>query len=91
MLFGLRQARRLLKPRRQDDPLVKVAGAPTREQAEFCVQTLRKQGIPAQWRRGRAGMEVWVPASQEGQARHLLGLSGRSFTRVPRPRHPARD
>ncbi len=63
-----------------------VAGAPTREEAERCLRTLRRQGIPARLKQGRTGYEVWVPADLETQARLLLGLSGRSCIRVPRPR-----
>ncbi len=70
---------------RRGDELV-VAGAPTRAEAERCLQTLRRQGIPARLRQGKAGFEVWVPVEMESRARLLLGLSGRSCIRVPRPR-----
>ncbi|HXG41352.1 MAG TPA: hypothetical protein VNL95_01345 [Dehalococcoidia bacterium] len=66
--------------------LLVVAGAPTRQEAERCQETLRRQGIPAQMRRGRSGFEIWVPAETEAEARLLLGLSGRSCIRVARPK-----
>lgn len=68
-----------------------VAGPPTRAEAEQCLRTLRRQGIPAHVRQGKVGFEVWVPAEMETKARLLLGLSGRSCIRVPRPRTVGSD
>jgi hypothetical protein len=72
--------------RRWSEEELVVAGTPTRQEGEQCLQALRRQGIPAHLRQGRSGFEVWVPASQEARARLLLGLSGRSCIRVPRRR-----
>ncbi len=84
-LFPMGPPRWPLGRARDSKGLLVVAGAPTREEAERCQETLRRQGIPAQLRRGRSGFEVWVPAERESEARLLLGLSGRSCIRVPRP------
>ncbi|MFQ6020099.1 MAG: hypothetical protein ACE5KW_05010 [Dehalococcoidia bacterium] len=70
------------------DPQVKVAGAPTRQEADTCLETLLSQGIRAEVRQDLegGGFELWAPASQEPQARLLLGLSGRGVIRLPRQR-----
>ena len=82
--------RKVLKRRqRESDPLVKVAGVPTRRDAEACLEALEAKGIEAQAREDgqRLGaFELWVRASQEPEARLLMGLSGRSVIRLERPR-----
>ena len=71
--------------RQEQDPLVKVAGMPSPEDAETCLEALRSQGIQAEVREDALGaFEVWARRSQEPQARLLLGLSGHSVIRLPR-------
>jgi len=75
---------------REHDPLVKVAGMPTRQDAETCLEALRSRGMYAEMREDSAGagaFELWVHASVEPLARLMLGLSGRSVLRIERPRH----
>ncbi len=70
---------------REPDPLVKVAGMPTRHEADASLETLQGRGIIAELREDAMGaFELWAPASVEPLARLLLGLSGRSVIRVPR-------
>ena len=74
--------------------MVKVAGMPTRHDAETCLETLRGRGIYAELREGESGTgacELWVRASVEPLARLLLGLSGRSVIRVPRRKGESED
>ena len=72
---------------REPDPLVKVAGVTTRQEAERCLETLRGRGIETELREDAMGAyDLWVHASVEALARFLLGLSGRSVIRVPRPK-----
>jgi len=72
---------------REPDPLVKVAGVSTHQEAERCLETLRSRGIEAELRQDALGAyDLWAPASVEALARFLLGLSGRSVIRVPRPK-----
>lgn len=77
----------LPRPRRgEQDPLVKVAGMPSRQRAEACLDTLHHQGIHAEVREDAMGnFEIWAPRSQEPRARLVMGLSGRSVIRVQRP------
>jgi hypothetical protein len=72
------------------DPLVKVAGVPTRQEAETCLEALLSQGIRAQVRGDieSGGFALWAPASREPRARLLLGLSGHSVIRIPRQKAP---
>lgn len=85
MLRRIRSAVR--RGEREPDPLVKVAGMPGLQEAESCLETLQGRGIYAELREGGAGAyELWVNASVEPLARLLLGLSGRSVLRVPRPK-----
>ncbi len=81
-----------LAGRQERDPLVMVAGVPTQQEAKTCLDTLLRQGIRAQVRqdRGTGGFELWAPASQEPQARLLLGLSGHSVIRLPRRKAPGK-
>ena len=75
----------LRQGREEADPLVKVAGMPSRRDAETCLEALRNQGISAELREDQAGaFEVWARRSQEPQARLVMGLSGRSVIRLPR-------
>ena len=82
--------RRVLKRQeREPDPLVKVAGVPTRRDAEACLEALEAKAIEAEMREDgqRLGaFELWVRASQEPQARLVMGLSGRSVIRLARHR-----
>ena len=74
---------------REHDPLVKVAGMPTRPDAEGCLETLRSRGMYAEMREdsvGAGAFELWVHASVEPLARLVLGLSGRSVLRIERPK-----
>ena len=73
------------------DSLVKVAGVPTRREMETCLETLLHRGIEAEGRQNPAtgALEIWTRASQEPQARLLLGLSGHSVIRIPRRRKSA--
>ncbi len=75
------------------DPLVKVAGMPTRRDADTCLEALEAKGIGSVLKEDsqNAGtFEVWVQASQEPEARLLMGLSGHSVIRLERPA-PDRD
>ena len=76
--------------RQEADPLVKVAGVPTKQEGEACLATLLRQGIGAQLRQepDTGGFDLWAPASQEPRARLLLGLSGHSVIRLPRRKPP---
>jgi hypothetical protein len=70
------------------DPLVKVAGVPARRDADTCMEALEAKGISAVLKEDdhRPGAyELWVRASQEPQARLVMGLSGRSVIRLQRP------
>ena len=82
--------RRVLKRHeRESDPLVKVAGVPTRRDAETCLEALEAKAIEAEAREDgqRLGaFELWVRASQEPEARLVMGLSGRSVIRLERHR-----
>ena len=73
------------------DSLVKVAGVPTRQEMETCLEALLHRGIEAE---GQAdpttgGLEIWTRAGQEPQARLRLGLSGHSVIRIPRRKSAA--
>jgi hypothetical protein len=85
----LRRLRGVLRrAEREPDPLVKVAGLPSLEKAETCLEMLRARGIEVDLREDEAGTEaweVWVRSSVEPLARLTLGLSGRSVIRVARP------
>ena len=70
---------------REPDPLVKVAGMPTRHDADTCLEALRSRGMYAEIREDPHGaFELWAHASVEPLARLVLGLSGHSVIRVPR-------
>jgi hypothetical protein len=74
---------------READPLVKVAGMPTRRDAETCLEALEAKGIKADLKEDslhRGAFELWVQASQEPKARLIMGLSGRSVIRLERKR-----
>ena len=74
---------------READPLVKVAGMPTRRDAETGLEALEAKGIKAELREDPhniGAFELWVRASQEPQARLIMGLSGRSVIRLERKR-----
>ena len=69
------------------DPLVKVAGMPTRRDAETCLEVLEAKGIKSVLKEDAhttGAFELWVLASQEPQARLVMGLSGRSVIRLER-------
>jgi hypothetical protein len=71
------------------DPLVKVAGLPSRRDADTGLDALEAKGISAVLKeddRHPGAFELWVPASQEPQARLVMGLSGRSVIRLERQR-----
>jgi len=76
----------------QSDPLVKVAGVPSKQEVDGCLEALLQQGIQAEVRQDTdiSGFELWAPASQEAQARLCLGLSGHSVIRLPRQRPAAK-
>jgi len=72
---------------READPLVKVAGMPTRRDAETGLEALEAKGIKAVLAEDShhlGAFELWVRASQEPQARLIMGLSGRSVIRLAR-------
>jgi hypothetical protein len=74
---------------READPLVKVAGMPTRHDAETGLEALEAKGIKAVLTEdihNIGAFELWVRASQEPQARLIMGLSGRSVIRLQRKR-----
>ena len=74
---------------READPLVKVAGMPTRRNAETGLEALEAKGIKAEIAEDPhniGAFELWVRASQEPQARLIMGLSGRSVIRLERKR-----
>jgi hypothetical protein len=74
---------------READPLVKVAGMPTRRDAETGLEALEAKGIKAVLAEDShhlGAFELWVRASQEPQARLIMGLSGRSVIRLERKR-----
>ncbi len=69
--------------------MVKVAGMPTRRDAEPCLEALEAKGIKAELTddsHNPGAFELWVRASQEPQARLIMGLSGRSVIRLERKR-----
>ena len=67
-----------------------VAGIATQHEMDTCLETLIRRGIKAEGRStGRGTLEIWAPASQETEARLLLGLSGRSVLRLRRQRQRA--
>jgi hypothetical protein len=75
--------------KREADPLVKVAGMPTRRDAETGLEALEAKGIKAELTPDShhvGAIELWVRASQEPQARLIMGLSGRSVIRLERKR-----
>jgi hypothetical protein len=62
---------------------------PSRRDAEACLEALESKAIEAEMREDgqRLGaFELWVRASQEPQARLVMGLSGRSVIRLERHR-----
>lgn len=64
---------------------MKVAGLADRRDAETCLGALEAKGIPAELRDDHTGAcELWVRASDEPQARLIMGLSGRSVIRLSR-------
>lgn len=74
---------------RETDPVVKVAGMPTRRDAETGQEALEAKGIKAELTEDPhniGAFELWVRASQEPQARLIMGLSGRSVIRLTRKR-----
>jgi hypothetical protein len=86
-MFG-KLSKVLGRQERVPDPLVKVAGLPARRDAETCLEALEAKGISAVLKEedDRPGAyELWVRASQEPQARLVMGLSGRSVIRLERP------
>ena len=67
-----------------------VAGVATQQEMDTCLEALLHKGIKAEGRStGRGTLEIWAPASQEPEARLLLGLSGRSVLRLRRQRRRA--
>lgn len=74
---------------READPMVKVAGMSSRRDAETGLETLEAKGIKAELTEDShnpGAFELWVRASQEPQARLIMGLSGRSVIRLQRKR-----
>ncbi len=72
---------------READPPVKVAGMPTLRDAETSREALEAKGIKAELApdiHNPGAFELWVRASQEPQARLIMGLSGRSVIRLER-------
>ncbi len=79
----------LSRTEREADPLVKVAGMPTRRDAETCLEALESKGIEGVLKEDAHSLgafELWVRASLEPQARLVMGLSGRSVIRLERRR-----
>ncbi len=75
--------------KREADPRVKVAGMSTRRDAETGLEALEAKGIKAELKEDPhniGAIELWVRASQEPQARLIMGLSGRSVIRLERKR-----
>ena len=92
MVQRFRDRIKWLQGRAESDPLVKVAGVPSKQEADTCLGTLLSQGMRAQVRQDpeTGGFELWAAASQETQARLLLGLSGHSVIHLPRQRPAAK-
>lgn len=89
MINGFRKGLDLLGIHRHDKPVM-VAGMATQQEMDTCLGTLQRKGIKAEGRStGRGTLEIWAPASQEPEARFLLGLSGRSVLRLRRRRQRA--
>jgi hypothetical protein len=96
MLDRIRRTVSSLRRRRAvEDPLVKVAGTIHQVEVDVWRSALERQGIEATIRElapevappvGRPSWEVWVRQSDESRARLILGLSGRSVIRLPRPK-----
>ena len=96
MLDRIRRTVSSLRRRRAvEDPLVKVAGTIHQVEVDVWRSALERQGIEATIQElppevappvGRPSWEVWVRASDEPRARLILGLSGRSVIRLPRPK-----
>ena len=73
--------------KRESVALVKVAGVPVRQEAQTCLETLQGRGMEAEMREDEMGaFELWVPSEVEPLARFILGLSGHSVIRIPRPK-----
>jgi len=85
-----RRLRSALGRREQEaDPMVKVAGMPTRRDAETGLEALEANGIKAELTPDShhlGAFDLWVRASQEPEARLIMGLSGRSVIRLTRKR-----
>ncbi len=96
MLDRIRRAVQSLRRRRAaENPLVKVAGTIHQVEVDVWQTALGRQGVEATIRElapevappvGRPSWEVWVRQSDEPRARLILGLSGRSVIRLPRPK-----
>ena len=84
MINGFRKGLDLLGIHKEEKPVM-VAGVATQQEMDTCLETLLHKGIKAEGRStGRGALEIWAPASQEPEARFLLGLSGRSVLRLRR-------
>ena len=96
MLDRIRRTVSSLRRRRPpENPLVKVAGTIHQVEVDVWQTALARQGIEPTIRElapevappvGRPSWEVWVRLSDESRARLILGLSGRSVIRLPRPK-----
>jgi len=96
MLDRIRRTVSSLRGRRApENPLVKVAGTIHQVEVDVWRTALERQGVEATVRElppevappvGRPTWEVWVRLSDESRARLILGLSGRSVIRLPRPK-----
>jgi hypothetical protein len=74
------------------EPMVKVAGMSTRRDAQTGLEALEAKGIKAELTEDSHNpgtLELWVRASEEPQARLIMGLSGRSVIRLKRKRSAA--
>jgi hypothetical protein len=72
---------------READPVVKVAGMSAHRDAETGLEALEAKGMKAvlaEDSHNPGAFELWVRASQEPQARLIMGLSGRSVIRLQR-------
>jgi hypothetical protein len=96
MFEGLRRTVSSLRGRRApEDPLVKVAGTIHEVEVDVWRTALTRQGLAVTVRElppeaapplERPSWELWVRLSDEPRARLILGLSGHSVIRLPRPK-----
>lgn len=96
----LRRRVPFLGRRPPEDVWVKVAGTINQLEVDVWRQALERQGVNARVVEcppealppaGQPSWEIWVRASNEPQARLILGLSGRSVIRLPRRKREEED